>query len=97
MSLCNNPAGIRAQSVSAIGGLIVATGVSGPPFDPDTGETLAWSSFDGVTWWYTPVLDWQGGTHARAEAGSAVLIANRWTEARGETWISLAGTATLAD
>ena len=85
------------QSVSAIGGLLVATGVSGPPFEPETGETLAWSSFDGVTWWYAPVLDWQGQTHARADAGSAMLIANQWTEERGETWISLAGPATLAD
>jgi hypothetical protein len=93
--LLTSPA--RMQGVSADDGLIVATGVSGPRFEPETGETIAWSSFDGVTWWYGPVLDWQGRTLVSSEAESAVVVVNRWVEGHGETWIALTGTAASID
>jgi hypothetical protein len=84
------------HSVSANNGLIVATGVSGPRFEPETGETIAWSSYDAVTWWYEPVLDGQGQTLVSSMPTSAVLIANRSSPSGGETWLSLAGAAESA-
>lgn len=80
----------RMQDVAAADGLIVASGNVGPTFEP-SGETIAWTSHDGVTWLVMPLLDRQRGSVVGAESGSAVMIINDSDEAGGDSWQSWAG------
>lgn len=82
---------VRMQQVVSTDALIVAGGTGGSPIDPASGDAIAWSSHDGITWWYGPVVDGQATLRIGVHAESAVLIANRWTEADGDTWTSRAG------
>lgn len=80
----------RVNDVAAAEGLIVASGTVGPVFDT-TGETIAWSSHDGVTWRVMPLIDRQWGSVVGATPGSAVMIVIRWDEEAGESWEAWSG------
>ena len=64
---------IPMQRVVAADGLIVATGVTGSPFE-SMGETIVWSSHDGVTWSYGLILDNEVLHHC---GGHAIVGAHR--------------------
>ena len=72
-------------------GLILASGVTGSTLGPETGQTIVWSSHDGVTWRVVPLADAQNGSVVAVTPQSAVTIVNRWSESDGDTWVSWAG------
>jgi len=80
----------QMHDVVAVDGLIVASGTVGPLFDA-TGETIAWTSHDGVTWRVMPLVDSQRNSVVGATPGFAVMIVDRSDEEAGDRWQSSAG------
>ncbi len=77
-------------------GLIVATGESGPGRQETPGDTIVWSSHDGLRWWYSTVLEGRSGAVEAATADTAILVSHREVDAES-TWLSLVGTLVAAD
>ena len=82
----------RMHDVVAVDGLVVASGTVGP-LSGATGESIAWTSYDGITWRVMPLVDRPERSVVGAAAGSALMILNGWEEATGEFWQSWAGPA----
>jgi hypothetical protein len=80
----------QMHDVVAVDGLMVASGTVGPLFEA-TGETIVWTSHDGVTWRVMPLVDRQANSVVGATPGSAVMIVNGWDEEAGDGWQSWAG------
>lgn len=87
---------MQQMRVSAADALIVATGVGGPLDDAPTGPTIAWSSHDGISWWYGTVLNRPSELVTRVFPGAALLIDNR-SEFSGGRWLPLVGTLAETD
>lgn len=70
-------------------GLIVVSGMF--DYDDPSGNTVVWSSFDGLSWWYGTVLDGRIGT-IHAAAGDAALMITGRTDGTGDaSWVPLVG------
>ncbi len=77
-------------------GLIVATGETGSGFEVTSGDTIVWSSHDGLTWWYGTVVERREANVEAATSEEAILILDRSTDAE-TAWLSLAGRLTGAE
>ena len=77
--------------------LVVATGELGPGFQEESGDTIVWSSYDGVSWWFATVLEGRFGSVEVATSESALLVSRRWTQADGDSWLSLIGMLATQD
>lgn len=83
----------NVAAIAISDGLIVASGATGPMFEPEEGQTFAWSSYDGVTWRVVPLADGQHRPVVGAAPGFAVMIVNSWSEEHGDQWRPWAGSA----
>jgi hypothetical protein len=92
IALGDQPAAMHRVIVA--GDLIVATGESGAVGATQPGDTIVWSSYDGLSWWYATVLEGRSGAVMAATPDAAILVANRSTQANDDSWLSLIGTLT---